>query len=50
MGDEAYEQAKNGHNLLAFQGYTMKKINGKDAYKPVIFEKDGTINLKKYGW
>lgn len=37
MGDEAYEQAKNGHNLLAFQGYTMKKINGKDAYKPVLF-------------
>ena len=37
LGDEAYEQAKNGHNLLAFQGYTRKKVNGKDVYKPVLF-------------
>lgn len=37
MGDEAYEQAKNGHNLLAFQGYTKKQVDGKNIYKSVLF-------------
>ncbi len=37
MGEEAYELVKNGHNLLAFQGYTYKKSDGRNFYKPVLF-------------
>ncbi len=37
MGKEAYELAKNGHNLLAFQGYTYKKSGTRNIYKPVLF-------------
>lgn len=37
MGDEAYELAKHGHNLMAFQGYTRQKTDGRNVYKPVLF-------------
>ncbi len=37
LGEEVYEQMKNGHNLMSFQGYTHKKSGSRNVYKPVLF-------------
>lgn len=37
MGEDIYNQIKNGHNLMSFQGYTPKKSGSRNIYKPVLF-------------
>lgn len=37
VGEDMFEQMKNGHNLMAFQGYTPKRVGVHEIYKPVLF-------------
>ncbi len=37
IGEENFKRVKEGNNLLAFRGFTAKKIEGRNAYKPILF-------------